>query len=308
MAKKVRSDNRGVASAGPNGRGFMPDLRLRQLAQKFLALTRPSASDFTSKDHQPGTTVGTCPLRTVGLACHQPAGDQGQLRAVEKRQSVCNDLKTSLVMGTPGRQVEITDLHVECDPAPQLPCTLAPQHTDPTSHTLTCGGQACPAKRRRTMGQRRQNNNTGKLTPQTPPKFHETNERKKERNMWQEREKNEILGSPPFGPPTRPKSGLGQKWSGQKWPKERAKGGLGQKWYLQSWLTLANLSVLVCWPNFQPKKPKPQTPRLAFRLGPQSLNTQTLNLERRARPFGPTLQDPTLQGHTSTGFDLYLHF
>ena len=38
--------------------GFMPDLRLRQLAQKVLALTRPSASDIASKDHQPGTAVG----------------------------------------------------------------------------------------------------------------------------------------------------------------------------------------------------------------------------------------------------------
>ena len=32
-----------VANAGPNGRGFMPDLRLRQLAQKILALTTNGA-------------------------------------------------------------------------------------------------------------------------------------------------------------------------------------------------------------------------------------------------------------------------
>ena len=47
--------------------GFMPDLRLRQLAQKVLALTRPSASDFAGKNHQPGTAVGAGKFRVRGL-------------------------------------------------------------------------------------------------------------------------------------------------------------------------------------------------------------------------------------------------
>ena len=59
---------------------------------------------------------------------------------------------------------------------------------------------------------------------QNSTKKHPREGRKKETcgGRWKN---SEILGSPPFVPPTRPKSGLGQKWSGQKWPKERAKGG-----------------------------------------------------------------------------------
>ena len=42
----------------PNGREFMPNLRLSQLAQKILALTRPSASDFRTTNPGTGTAVG----------------------------------------------------------------------------------------------------------------------------------------------------------------------------------------------------------------------------------------------------------
>ena len=73
--------------------------------------------------------------------------------------SMANCDVEKLVMGTPRRQVEIADLHVEC-PCSQLPCTLAPQYSQvhcvrpktsgrctsptqksPTSHTLIGGGQ-----------------------------------------------------------------------------------------------------------------------------------------------------------------------
>ena len=64
--------------------------------------------------------------------------------APEKRPSVCNGVKTSLVMGTPWRQGEITDPHVECDPAPAHSRRSVQSPSNPKlqrSHTLTRGGQ-----------------------------------------------------------------------------------------------------------------------------------------------------------------------
>ena len=51
---------------------------------------------------------------------------------------------------------------------------------------------------------------------------------------------------------------------------------------------MANFGVLVFWPKCQPKNPKPQTQRLAFRPGPQTLPNPNPKPEE-------SLQDPTLR-------------
>ena len=69
----------------------------------------------------PSTLAHCGPWPAITPHWRHHGGVGGQLRAVEKRQSVCNDFKTSLVISTPWRQIEITDPHVECDPAPCFP-------------------------------------------------------------------------------------------------------------------------------------------------------------------------------------------
>ena len=74
-----------------------------------------------------------------------------------------------------------------------------------------------------------------------------------------------------------------------------------------SWPTLAKptlANVLVFWPNFlNPKKPKPQeTQRPTFRPEPKPYTPKPQTRREGARPFGSTLRDPTLRGHTFSGF------
>ena len=76
---------------------FWGSCLIRELAQKVLALTKPSASDFASKDNQPGTAVdaGKCRVRllarmsaapstlVLGLAC------SNDMKSSDKFHSSC---------------------------------------------------------------------------------------------------------------------------------------------------------------------------------------------------------------------------
>ena len=147
----------------------------------------------------------------------------------------------------------------------------------------------------------------GSRRSKTPPKSNEKTtqrERQKERKFDWPKFDWPKMDWPKFYWPKLVKSG----WPKRDWPKSvpsfvpgrtgrgrfpgRGGGRSFRSWPTLAKPTLANFSVSVFWPNFQPKKVKPQRPKdLHSDLDPKHSRPKPQNLGRG----GPTLRDPTLR-------------